>query len=556
MLNPTCSEAVFRLGSKKFRIDTSTSTGIERFIEALATMSDRTLEKYEYLDNEGGGADFDFIEGLIELRLELGKEEFLRLRSVWKKLWWDWAVLVLGRKFHITPSPELLFSALLEEGTSASIVVLRREPRKLRGDLAHQVLDLYREFKEGKARRKGDDDIPSTDEDEKLAKIGSLFQRWKRGEISKSEFRAEGLALLFLEETMGKINRTTFVFCADIDLTEEQIEELEAQIEDEARKRGHKTEDILSWRFRIPVVVTLKKTVPNPTCSEAVFRLGGEMFYVHTDDSDEVESFGEQLKEVEDDEALESYEPLDNRGGGADFYALEKLIKLRKKLGKELFRRVPRERMWDIDEQTVAVVLGKECHIASRPEEFFAALLEEGKEAEAVALSESAEEILRLFRGWKEGKITKEEFRAKALALLLLEERMSPLGIQIGYINLGTKRWLWLDKSIDGKWSLRFVCYGNDILGIAKTTKAARLEADGGTECHAKIALVYQSWDDLIADLKRFLDLKLIELVAPETVFKARQPERARVLAMVLLDTQQLEDETRAKIISKILLEV
>jgi hypothetical protein len=365
MLNPTCSEAVFRLGSKKFRIDTSTSTGIERFIEALATINDRTLEKYEYLDNEGGGADFAFIEGLIDLRLELGKEEFLRLRSVWEKLWWDWAVLVLGRKFHIVQGPEHLFSALLEEGTSASIVVLRRELGKPRGDLAHQVLDLYRKFKEGKARRrKRDDDIPSTDEDEKLAKIGSLFQRWKRGEISKSEFRAEGLALLLLEERMS---------------------------------------------------------ILNPTCSEAVFRLGGEMFYVHTDDSDEVESFGEQLKEVEDDEALESYEPLDNIGGGADFYALEKLIELRKKLGKELFRRVPRERMWDIDEQTVAVVLGKECHVARSPEELFAALLEEGKEAEAVELSESAKKICRLFRGWKEGKMTKEEFRGKALAVLLLE---------------------------------------------------------------------------------------------------------------------------------------
>lgn len=363
MLNPTCSEAVFRLGSEKFRIDTSTSTGIERFIEALATMSDRTLEKYEYLDNEGGGADFDFIEGLIELRLELGKEEFRRLRSVWEKLWWDWAVLVLGRKFHIVQGPEHLFSVLLEEGTSASIVVLRREPRKFRGDLAHQVLDLYREFKEGKARKR-DDDIPSTDEDEKLAKIGSLFQRWKRGEISKSEFRAEGLALLFLEERMS---------------------------------------------------------VLNPTCSEAVFRLGDEEFEVSTENGADLFEFLKTLKEMDE---IGAFEAIDNVGGGANFYAIELAINLKKTLGDRFDPEKVYDLVWDAEESDVAVVAGKEMVLAKSPEQLFSLLMEHGREAEALemwATDQKTREILLLFRGWKEGKITKEEFRAKALALLLLE---------------------------------------------------------------------------------------------------------------------------------------
>jgi hypothetical protein len=132
---------------------------------------------------------------------------------------------------------------------------------------------------------------------------------------------------------------------------------------------------------------------------------------------------------------------------------------------------------------------------------------------------------------------------------------MTQLGIQIGYINLGIKEWLWADKSTDGKWALRFVCHGNDILRVAKMTKAVRLEADGGTICHAKINLIYETWEDLIGDLEQFLDLKLVELIPPETVFKARRPERARLLARVALDTQQLAPPLRAELLAVLLRE-
>jgi hypothetical protein len=130
---------------------------------------------------------------------------------------------------------------------------------------------------------------------------------------------------------------------------------------------------------------------------------------------------------------------------------------------------------------------------------------------------------------------------------------MPPLGVQIGYISLGMRKWLWVDRATDGKWALRFVCHGDDILQVAKITRAVGLEAEGGTECHAKVNLVYEAWEDLVADLKQFADLKLVELFGPEKVLKARRSERARLLARVILDTQPLGEEMRARIISKIL---
>jgi hypothetical protein len=195
ILNPVCSEAVFRLGARKFCVNTAMGDDIEKFFRKIARMNDATLEKYEFLDNEGGGADVDFVEGLIDLRLELGKEAF---RGVPVEALWNEAVLVIGRGFRISGSPGQLLSALLEEGTSADIAVLRGEEREIRKDIPHQIIDLYREYKRGK-KIEGKYSPPS---DEKLAKICDLFQRWKRGEITSEEFRAEGLSCCFEEKEL------------------------------------------------------------------------------------------------------------------------------------------------------------------------------------------------------------------------------------------------------------------------------------------------------------------------------------------------------------------
>jgi hypothetical protein len=131
---------------------------------------------------------------------------------------------------------------------------------------------------------------------------------------------------------------------------------------------------------------------------------------------------------------------------------------------------------------------------------------------------------------------------------------MPPLGVcQIGYIIIegDIKYPLWLDEW--KKWMLRFVSYRYNVLPIARITRAVRLEADGGTENHAVVNLVYETWDDLVADLKQFSELKLVELFGAEKVLRSRSRERAKILARVVLDTQQVPDELRARIVSKIL---
>ena len=162
-------------------------------------------------------------------------------------------------------------------------------------------------------------------------------------------------------------------------------------------------------------------TTLNPTCSEAVFRLGGELFEVDTSTISERELFVERLKRMDDGE-LDDYEPLENRGGGANFYALEYLIEARKQLGKEIFFRLPSDIVNEIDEGVIALVVGRERYYLPRsPEELFLVLLREGEEVEVAALRTEANKICQLFRGWKKGEMTREQFRAKALAILLLE---------------------------------------------------------------------------------------------------------------------------------------
>jgi len=161
-------------------------------------------------------------------------------------------------------------------------------------------------------------------------------------------------------------------------------------------------------------------TTPNPVCSEAVFRLGGELLEISTESADSLDYFVEWLKTADDDR-LDDYEPLDNVGGGANFELLEALIEARKQLGKGAFSKLPTDVAWKWEEKTIAVVVGKECHLPKSLEELYLALLREEREAEVAVVRPEAEEICRLFRRWKRGKMTKEQFKAKALALLLLE---------------------------------------------------------------------------------------------------------------------------------------
>ena len=156
----------------------------------------------------------------------------------------------------------------------------------------------------------------------------------------------------------------------------------------------------------------------NPTCSEAVFRLGGKMLKLSADSRSELEWFVEWLKTADDGE-LDGCEI--HIGGGGLFYVLANLVKARRQLGRETFSKIPIDKAWEAGNWVIAVVVGKECHLPQSREELFLALLREGKEAEVAVLEPEAEEICRLFKEWKRGEMTREQFRGKALALLLLE---------------------------------------------------------------------------------------------------------------------------------------
>jgi hypothetical protein len=160
----------------------------------------------------------------------------------------------------------------------------------------------------------------------------------------------------------------------------------------------------------------MTRKILNPVCSEAVFRLGGREFRVDTSRCEE-ESFASELAEM-DDKDIRDYRFIDNIGGGADFPTIEKLIAARKQLGREAFAKIPPEAIRALDRETIAIVVGEGCHLVRRPGQLLEALLAEGVGAEVAVLgSEKARQISALFRRWKSGEITGEEFRARALSL-------------------------------------------------------------------------------------------------------------------------------------------
>jgi hypothetical protein len=158
------------------------------------------------------------------------------------------------------------------------------------------------------------------------------------------------------------------------------------------------------------------RKILNPVCSEAVFRLGGREFRVDTSRCEE-ESFASELAEM-DDKDIRNYRFIDNIGGGADFTTIEKLIAARKQLGREAFAKIPMDMIRQMDpSETIAVVVGRDCHLVRRPGQLLEALLTEGVEAEVAVLgSEKARQIGALFKRWKSGEMTREEFRAEALS--------------------------------------------------------------------------------------------------------------------------------------------
>jgi hypothetical protein len=159
------------------------------------------------------------------------------------------------------------------------------------------------------------------------------------------------------------------------------------------------------------------RKILNPVCSEAVFRLGGREFRVDTSACEE-EYLASELAEM-DDEDIRDYTYVENVGGGADFPAIERLIAARRQLGKRAFAKMPPEVIRSMDRETIAIVVGGECHLIKRPGQLLEVLLAEGVGAEvAVLSSEKARQIRALFRRWKGGEMTRDEFRARALSLL------------------------------------------------------------------------------------------------------------------------------------------
>jgi hypothetical protein len=159
ILNPVCSEAVFRIGKRDILVHTDITDGSwERFVKALKTASETDLRRCRVV--EDGGADLDLLWRLVELRKDLGRETFAKISSM---VLFDIEdeVVVIGKHFHIAERPGELFSALLEEGRNARVYF-------------------------GKNVK-----------NEAMSKIDILFRRWKEGKITRERFRAEGLSTLF-----------------------------------------------------------------------------------------------------------------------------------------------------------------------------------------------------------------------------------------------------------------------------------------------------------------------------------------------------------------------
>ena len=85
ILNPNCSEAVFRLDGKVWRVETDYGESIENFVKKLAKSCPKDpFRSYKFIRNEGGGANVLLLESLICLaslykRNIISKQKFYEL---------------------------------------------------------------------------------------------------------------------------------------------------------------------------------------------------------------------------------------------------------------------------------------------------------------------------------------------------------------------------------------------------------------------------------------------------------------------------------------------
>jgi hypothetical protein len=122
ILNPVCSEAVFRIGGESIRLKTDSfpEEGFERFVKALKKASETDLRRCKVV--EDGGADLDLLWKLVRLREDLGKETFAKITSI--DLWEiDEKVIVIGKHLHIVDRPGEFFSVTAGRGAECKGVL-------------------------------------------------------------------------------------------------------------------------------------------------------------------------------------------------------------------------------------------------------------------------------------------------------------------------------------------------------------------------------------------------------------------------------------------------
>ena len=152
----------------------------------------------------------------------------------------------------------------------------------------------------------------------------------------------------------------------------------------------------------------------NPTCSEAVFRLGGRVFRIWTD------RYPTGLV----DELIETgaggdYEPLDNNGGGADFKYVERMLKVYKDYKRKVLDEEDLRKIDEAYEEDLPILLADgEIHKVNRVSQLSGILLASRPKKVYLVPWAPGEmrELLELYRSLQNGRIDEVEFRAICLA--------------------------------------------------------------------------------------------------------------------------------------------
>jgi hypothetical protein len=127
---------------------------------------------------------------------------------------------------------------------------------------------------------------------------------------------------------------------------------------------------------------------------------------------------------------------------------------------------------------------------------------------------------------------------------------------EVGLLRIGSVyRSLWLRKGWED-WRLSFACYDENILPIARATRAAELRiSQRGNMAWAD--LIYRTKEDLIGDLKRIWRKGCLSPLPAETVLRAKKPEKAHLLGEILLRMipKKYQGDGAAKILARLLKE-